>query len=633
MTLLQAPYAAAATAVPADPEPPNPQPGPAAPTPDDDPEPKPTPGPTPRPADPGDDDEDAGGSGEREPTPGPTPHACEADGDPSDCDHSGGFNFGPLLDVPGMIVNAVTAFLGMLLEQLMKPIRELLADTLLSTPDVTEQGPIKAMWTGSMAIAAGIYVLFVTAGGITVMGYETVQSRYALKQILPRLLIGMVAAALSLTVIGKAIELANALSHAVMGTDMTDAGKGLVERVIPFALFGAPGLKLYLLLLAVVTVVLILAVLIGYIIRVAVIALLAVAAPLALACHAHPVTDGVARMWWRALAGCLTIQVAQSMTFVVALKMFYAPGATLLGFPKPSQLGTMLAGLALFWILFKIPGWCLRHVFHTGSSVFGPLGMVRSAVQWRLMSRAVSSVPGLGRGGGTGGSGGAGGPSSRGGPGGGGRPGGGRPWGGLLAGMVGGRAGRATAGAAAQVATGRGGRSHGASSAQAPRPGGATGAQGGGASTASGTRATKSSRTTATTPRPTPRRGRPGSGTKSAVPKALTAGPRSVPHPAAARRARQLALPIKVARVPAARPRAVQTRLPIPADRRPRAAQPAPASGAASPTPPAPTRISATRLAPAVRARQLALPIPATRVRLRPARPMQLRLPMEPPRS
>ncbi|MGH1555525.1 hypothetical protein ACRAWF_38065 [Streptomyces sp. L7] len=74
-----------------------------------------------------------------------------------------------------MIVNAITSFLGLLIEQIMKPIREFLADTLLATPDVTQHADIKRLWTSTLGITAGIYVLFVTAGGITVMGYETVR--------------------------------------------------------------------------------------------------------------------------------------------------------------------------------------------------------------------------------------------------------------------------------------------------------------------------------------------------------------------------------------------------------------------------------------------------------------------------
>ncbi|WP_234371829.1 MULTISPECIES: hypothetical protein [unclassified Streptomyces] len=96
----------------------------------------------------------------------------------------------------------------MLIEQVMKPVHEFLADTLLATPDVTKHADVKRLWAAMLKITFGIYVLFVTAGGITVMGYETVQTRYALKQILPRLLLGAVAATTSLTVMGKAIGLA-----------------------------------------------------------------------------------------------------------------------------------------------------------------------------------------------------------------------------------------------------------------------------------------------------------------------------------------------------------------------------------------------------------------------------------------
>jgi hypothetical protein len=354
-----------------------------------------------------------------------------------------------------MLVNAVTSFLGTLLEQIMKPVRELLASTLLTTPALTQHADIKRLWEGSMAITAALYVLFVTAGGLTVMGHETLQTRYALKQIAPRLVTGICASTMSLTVMGHAIGLANALSYAVMGTDLSDAGQGLVERVIPFALFGMNGLKLYGLLICAVMVVLILAVLVGYLVRVAVIAVLAISGPLALACHAHPVTDPLAKLWWKGLAGCLTIQVAQSMTFITALKLFFAPGATLLGFPKPNQLGTMLAGLALFWVLFKIPGWCMQIVFRSTpvtTHLPGPLRMLQSVAMWRLINRAVPGSATLlhrrpGQRGGRGGGGGLLGGWRGGHPGGGG---GGRPGGG------GGRPPRPTPGGVAGYALRRG---------------------------------------------------------------------------------------------------------------------------------------------------------------------------------
>ncbi|MFI5808617.1 hypothetical protein [Streptomyces sp. NPDC051561] len=564
----------------------------------------------------------------------------------TDCDegNSGGFNLNPLsplIDIPAMIVNAVTSFLGMLIEQIMKPVRELLASTLLATPEITKQADIQRLWAGSMAITSGIYVLFVTAGGLTVMGHETLQTRYALKQIAPRLVVGMCASSMSLTVVGYAIDLANALSYAVMGTDLSDAGKGLVERVIPFALFGVSGLKLYGLLICAVMIVLILAVLVGYLVRVAVIAVLAVSGPLALACHAHPVSDPLAKLWWKALAGCLTIQVAQSMTFIVALKLFFAPGATLLGFPKPNQLGTMLAGLALFLVLFKIPGWCMQVVFRSTpvpTGLPGPLRMLQSVAMWRLLNRAVPGSatllrrsPGR-RGGGGGGSGGL-----LGGLRGGGRPGGGggRPGG------RGTRVPRPTPGGVAGYALRRGRlllaqRRNRTGQPGAPAPAGTGAPASSGAGSPSGTTGTPTPRrptpswarttptpistSTPTPPAPAPSGPRASSRLASGAPRRRTPpGTTAVPHPSAARRRQQLALPVPASRVPTRPPRPTQTHLPIPATRHPRPTPPP-----AQPIPPVP---------PAVRGRQTTLPVPAPRVRVRPSRPVQLRLPLEPPRS
>ncbi|MGI5352989.1 hypothetical protein ACQEU8_33145 [Streptomyces sp. CA-250714] len=263
-----------------------------------------------------------------------------------------------------MISDAITSLLGSLVEQLLKPVRQLLADTLLATPDMTTHPDVKRLWRSSLVTATAVYVLFVLFGGVTVMGHETVQTRHALKQIAPRLVLGLSTAAISLPVVGKAIALANALSRAIAQTDLSDAGKGLVERAIPFAVYGGTAhVTLYVVILELCFLAMVLAVLIGYLLRVGAIALLTVGAPLALACHAHPTTDPVAKMWWRALAAALGIQVLQSLVLISSLKLFFAPDSTLLGFPKLNKLGTMLAGIALFWVLFKLPGWCMRAAF------------------------------------------------------------------------------------------------------------------------------------------------------------------------------------------------------------------------------------------------------------------------------
>ncbi|MFB7630590.1 hypothetical protein ACFC0M_06535 [Streptomyces sp. NPDC056149] len=517
-----------------------------------------------------------------------------------------------LTDFPAMVVDAVTSFLGTLIEQVMKPLRGFLADTLLATPDVTQHTDIKRLWRAMLGIAVGVYVLFVTAGGITVMGYETVQSRYALKQILPRLLVGMVAAATSLTVMGKAIGLANALAHAIMATDLTDAGQGAVERVLPFALFGAAGLKLYLVVLAIAVIALVLAVLIGFMVRVAVLALVAVCSPLALACHAHPLTDPIARLWWRALAGCLVIQVAQSITFVLALKLFFAPGASTLGIPKSDQLGTLLAGLGLFWVLFKIPGWTMQVILRgtPAHSPHAPAGvrMLKHLAMYRLLdhylpaARLLRRRPGSAGGGGGNGFGrGRGGPGGRGSRPGGGGGGGGRPSppGPRGGGGVRGRAGNQ----GAQPGTPAGGGA---------RPAGSTG------STNAAPAGAGSSGSTARRPASKTRR-RPGPRAVPLVARAIS-GPRAVPHTARVRQQQQLALPFPAERVQAQPARPARTGPLVRTELSPE-------------LPPATrTRPTLPTANPAARTRQPTPPLPVAPARLRPPRPIHLRLPLEPPR-
>ncbi|MFC9736628.1 hypothetical protein ACFVKC_01765 [Streptomyces noursei] len=521
-----------------------------------------------------------------------------------------------------MIVNAITSFLGTLIEQVMKPIREFLANTLLATPDVTQHADVKRLWKAMLEITIGIYVLFVTAGGITVMGHETVQSRYALKQILPRLLLGIVAAATSLTVMGKAISLSNALAHAIMATDLADAGQGMVERVLPFAIFGVAGLKLYLLLLAIMMIALVLAVLIGFMVRVAVLALVAVCGPLALACHAHPLTDPIARLWWRALAGCLVIQVAQSITFVLAIKLFFAPGASTLGIPKSDQLGTLLAGLGLFWVLFKIPGWTMQVILR-GTPAHSPhapsaVRMLRHLALYRLMDHYVPGMSLLRRRPGGGGTAGLG--PGRGGPmGGGGRPG---PGGGGGGGRPSAPGPGSRRGSSRRTLLPHGGSSSGHSQAGTTTDGRSapTTPAAGGARPATAI-ANASSQTPAGTASgvQAPRRPGPRSAPLSRTP----TGTRSVLHLSQTRRIRQLSLPVTTERIPARASRPTQASLPIHAER---TTTPTPGSPTQRATPP-PAFPSA-----APQSRQLPLRTPAAHVHPRPPRPLQLRLPLEPPR-
>src|SRR5215216_4515109 len=61
----------------------------------------------------------------------------------------------------------------------------------------------------------------------------------------------------------------------------------------------------------------------SYVLRVAVLVGLTVAGPLALAGHALPQTEALARWWWRGVTACLAIPVAQSLALITALRVFF----------------------------------------------------------------------------------------------------------------------------------------------------------------------------------------------------------------------------------------------------------------------------------------------------------------------
>jgi hypothetical protein len=401
-------------AVPGQPEP-QPAPGPTPVAPDAEPvprEPSPSPGVSPSAqgsppeAEPQEPELEETGV---EPSPGPTPPAYEVE-EGIETEPSGGGFFGSLFDIPGAIadalMDAVTGFVGSLVEAAMEPFFALLGRTLLATPQVADNATLVGMWRASFGLAVGAYVLLVMAGGLTLMGYETVQTRYALKQIAPRLVIGMVAAALSLPVMKRAINLANALSAAVMDQDLENTGRGMAEMIVGGHLADgmigvAPlGGTLHLAIITLILLVLVAGVLVGYLARAAMIALLAVAAPLALACHGLPQTEGVAKLWWRALGGCLAIQLAQAVALAVAVRLYFAPGNSILGQPNPGQLETLLSGVCLFWVLWKIPSWTVQVILRgtpaTPPHAPAPVRMARSVAIAMLLHRYLPAGRGAG---------------------------------------------------------------------------------------------------------------------------------------------------------------------------------------------------------------------------------------------
>ncbi|MFF9897758.1 hypothetical protein [Streptomyces longispororuber] len=279
------------------------------------------------------------------------------------------------------VTAAINAFFKGIVSSALAPLLELLGDTLLTTPTPGSVPRIGELWTDSWKITIASYGLLVMVSGIVLMAHQTVQTRYSVRELGPRIPLGFLAAGLSLPLANEAVKLANALSMAVLGPGLDEDAAGTALRDFVLSSFTSDSGIFIILLLGVVAVVLV-ALLVTYIVRVALTILLIIGAPLALMCHALPQTDGIARWWWRTFAGLLVIQVAQSMALVVGIRVFLTPGNFSPFGREQNDLVSVLVSMALMYILFKIPFWILSsaRVGH-GRSFTGRI--VRAAVAYK----------------------------------------------------------------------------------------------------------------------------------------------------------------------------------------------------------------------------------------------------------
>lgn len=298
-------------------------------------------------------------------------------GDGEDDDECG------ITDPIACVVEGINAVFRGIVESALNPLLQFLGDTLLSTPTLDQLPQVGPLWDNSWQILLASYTTLVLVGGVIVMGHQTLQTSYTAKDIAPRLVVGFLAGFLSLFVADKLIRLANGLSAALLGGGLNADSAGTALRDMVTGAISGGGL--FLLLLGLALAVMLVALLITYIIRVAFTVMLLIGAPLALMFHALPQTEGIAKWWWKALTGVLAIQVAQSLALIVALKVFFEPsGWTPFG-PKPSGLINLLVALALIFVLLKIPFWIMSATKVGGGRRSFIGGLVKGALAYKTL--------------------------------------------------------------------------------------------------------------------------------------------------------------------------------------------------------------------------------------------------------
>jgi hypothetical protein len=244
-----------------------------------------------------------------------------------------------------------------------------LAATVFVVPDVAGLPQVRGIWSQNLTIVNTAYVLAIIAAGIVAMTHETIQIRYSIKDLLPRVVLGAVAANFSLTWCGMLLELGDALTHAVAGQPLADTGSLDVIRNQLVAALSDPQVALLTLLVAGVATVLLFLLIFQWIIRFGVLLILAVVGPFALAAYCLPQLDSAAGLWWRTLLGALGTHLLQALTLYTGLAVFLAPDSqlpSLLPALAASQVGNLLVLLVLLVVCVKIPALMRRYVLRGG---------------------------------------------------------------------------------------------------------------------------------------------------------------------------------------------------------------------------------------------------------------------------
>ncbi|RKF23646.1 conjugal transfer protein TrbL family protein [Micromonospora globbae] len=300
-----------------------------------------------------------------------------------------GFLFDQILDwLAAAILATLDALFGVI------------STALLVTPNVTGLPQVQALTGRSVLVVDTVFILvFMAAGVLTMTAGGSENSRYTVKDLVPRLIVGFVAAHFSQLWCGTLIDLANALTGALTTPSGDSDGALQAIRTHIDAGQDKTAALLFVICVAIIAV-LLAATAFSVIVRFAVVLVLTAAAPLALACHALPQTDPVARLWWRSYLGVLAVPVVQGFTLYAGQWMLTDPQHLLpvLGLPaEPGGVLNLFVVMVMLWTTLRVPTLMRRYVAAAGTGGRG-VNMLGAAVRVVLVQQVARSIPGLGRG-------------------------------------------------------------------------------------------------------------------------------------------------------------------------------------------------------------------------------------------
>ncbi|WP_226353026.1 hypothetical protein [Pseudonocardia sp. ICBG601] len=324
-----------------------------------------------------------------------------------------------MFDISACVSEAFTEMLSTAVTEVLNPALEILSNSLLQTPRPSTIPRLASLWDTSWQIAMAAYGAVICVGGLIVMAHQSMQSRLGVREILPRLMVGFLAGWLTLPLADMAVSIAHAISDELVGPVDERAGvaglAGLVRSSVEHPVLVGGVLSWPMLMALIAIGLLLLAVVAGYVVRVVAVIVVVAAGPLVVMWHALPHTDPLARWWWRALAGLLSIQVVQALVIAVGLTLVLPPPdtpaadvpTTVLGIPSNAAgWVTLLMVGVLLWVVLRVPGWVWSAVklntggrstvtkLVTAALLYKTGGALRGALPGRAATRSTRDLTG-----------------------------------------------------------------------------------------------------------------------------------------------------------------------------------------------------------------------------------------------
>jgi hypothetical protein len=315
--------------------------------------------------------------------------AAPADPPVTDPEECGTFDYGCRITV------GVYLWIVGLIADLVNTALSLVAGPALFTPPAT--AGVREAWGTSLTVANSLFPLVIVAAGVLLMGYQTVQTSTAVKELLPRLVLAFVGANASFLLTDMMRELGNGIALSMFdGAATVDNLSQTVLRLLTDPM----GELLTVVLMMLVASFLWFFFALAIWIRIVLWLLLTAVAPLALACHALPQTDGLARMWWRAMAALVVIQISQALVMRVMVTVFLSREDILDPVGAAQSVVDVLLLIACMYVLVRIPFWAFKQAFNSQASplvriarVAGSLLVVRNLGKALALRRGAQPTP------------------------------------------------------------------------------------------------------------------------------------------------------------------------------------------------------------------------------------------------